>query len=57
MGKREIENARRAIPWVQFDSALGYEPSMDYMCDEAHILTKIRVSEQAMDEIASLYLN
>ena len=57
VGKREIENARRAIPWVQFDSALGYEPSMDYMSDEAHILTKIRVTQEQMDEVASLYLN
>ena len=39
---REIENATSAIPLVQRDSRLGYEPSMDYMCDEAHIRWKLK---------------
>jgi len=43
--RREIENAKAAIPLVRRDSRLGYEPSMDYQCDEAGILWKIRQME------------
>ena len=39
---REIENAKAAIPLVRRDSSLGYEPSMDYQCDEESILWKLR---------------
>ena len=39
--KSEIENARDTIPLVEFDSRLGYEPTMEYMCDKEHLLWKI----------------
>jgi len=48
IAEAEIENARRTIPLVQFDSRLGYEPSMEYMCDEAHIQWKIKVTLEAV---------
>jgi len=37
-----IENARSAIPLVREDSRLGWEPSMEYLCDEDHLTWKIR---------------
>lgn len=50
IGAAELENARSAIPLVEFDSRLGYEPSMEYMADPAHIRWKIEVTQQVMDE-------
>ncbi len=37
----ELENAYSTIPLVEFDSALGYEPSMEYMCDRKFLEWKI----------------
>ena len=42
IAKDELENARNTIPLVENDSALGYEPSMDYVADKAHLEWKIR---------------
>ena len=54
--KRELENAKATIPLVEFDSALGYEPSMEYMCDAAHIEWKINLLREVIEkEIPSLY--
>ena len=38
----EIENAKDTIPAVEFDSRLGWEPSMEYVCDKWHIDWKIK---------------
>lgn len=38
----EIENAKAALPLVDFDSRLGWEPTMEYLGDRAHIEWKIR---------------
>ena len=38
----EIENAESVIPFVQKNSRLGWEPSMEYLGDEEHIRWKIR---------------
>lgn len=40
--KNERENAESAIPFVQVDSRLGWEPSMEYLTDETHIRWKLR---------------
>lgn len=40
--KKEIENAEAAIPFAEYDSRLGWEPSMEYMADAEHIRWKIR---------------
>ena len=40
--KKERSNAESAIPFVQQDSRLGWEPSMEYMTDEEHIRWKLR---------------
>ena len=49
----EIENARDTIPSVEFDSRLGWEPSMEYVCDKWHLEWKIRQVNSALIEIAS----
>lgn len=41
----EIENAKSAIPLVQANSRLGWEPTMEYLGDEEHIRWKIRQVE------------
>jgi len=44
----ETENARRTIPLAELDSRLGYEPTMEYMCDRAHLEWKIEVTRRAV---------
>ena len=50
----ECKNAMRAIPAVDYDSRLGYEPSMEYMCDRDHILWKVGCTHGALDELCDL---
>ncbi len=47
----EIENARDTMQYVEFDSRLGFEPSMEYMTDKAHLEWKIGITEQAIRDI------
>lgn len=56
LGEEEIANAESTIPLVERDSRLGFEPSMEYMCDKAHIHWKIRVTRKAMEELLREYL-
>ncbi len=42
IAKEEIQNVRDTLPLVRLDSSLGYEPSMDYVCDEEHLEWKLR---------------
>ncbi|MBR3928795.1 MAG: hypothetical protein IKJ65_07325 [Clostridia bacterium] len=51
IAKNEIENAKATIPLVERDSRLGFEPSMEYMCDRAHLEWKIFHTEKAMGAI------
>ena len=48
----EIQNARETIPAVELDSRLGWEPSMEYVCDKWHLEWKIRQVNSALREIA-----
>ena len=50
IAEAELENARRTLPLVTFDSRLGYEPSMEYMCDPAHLQWKIDVTKKAVEQ-------
>lgn len=53
--RREIENAKATLPLVDFDSRLGYEPSMDYMCHRDALEWKIALQERILhDDIAEL---
>ena len=49
----EIKNAEDTIPAVEFDSRLGWEPSMEYVCDKWHLEWKIRQVKSALTEIAA----
>jgi hypothetical protein len=39
----ERENVLRALPLVQADSRLGWDPRMEYVCDPARIQWKLRL--------------
>ncbi len=49
--KNEQQNARDTIPLVEFDSILGFEPSMEYVTDRKRLEWKIA---QVDEEIAML---
>lgn len=40
--EEERKNVEETLPLVEQDSRLGWEPSMDYICDPAHIRWKLR---------------
>ena len=46
--KAERENAEKAIPLVEFDSALGFEPSIEYVCDAKRIQWKLQQIDEEM---------
>lgn len=48
--RAEIENAKATLPLVDFDSRLGYEPSMEYMCHREAIEWKIAIQERILAE-------
>jgi len=56
IAEAELKNAESAIAIVQFNSRLGYEPTMDYMCDEAHIRFKIEYTLRVIKEELEIYL-
>ena len=41
--KSERENVERAIPIVQRDSRLGWDPRMEYVCDPERLEWKLRL--------------
>ena len=49
----EILNVQDTIPAVEFDSRLGWEPSMEYVCDKWHLEWKLRQIESALLETAA----
>ena len=50
----ECENAKNTIPAVRYDSAIGYEPSMEYIGDEPYILWKLECTEKAVEELSEM---
>lgn len=50
LAEAEIANAEATIPLVEADSRLGWEPSMEYMCDRAHLEWKIAQVRAVIDE-------
>ena len=51
----EIRNAEEALPLVAADSRIGWEPTMEYMCDTAHINWKIKQVRRVLDhELSAL---
>ena len=57
VGANEIKNAEKALKIVDKDSALGYEPSMGYGGDRAHIEWKIRQVKHMMSYELGIYEN
>lgn len=56
IAQQELENAKNTIPLVDYDSRLGYEPSMEYMCDREHIEWKIALLKDVIEkELPSYY--
>ncbi len=49
-GEKEIKNAEESIEYVEKDSALGFEPSMGYVCDRERILWKIKQVGYMLDK-------
>ena len=52
IAREEIANAEDTIPAVECDSRLGWEPSMEYVCDRHHLEWKIRQVNSTLAEIA-----
>jgi hypothetical protein len=48
VGEAEIANCEAAIPVVEADSRLGWEPTMEYLGDAAHIRWKIAHLQHAL---------
>ena len=48
--RAEVKNAEDTIPLVEFDSRLGYEPSMEYIGDKAHIDWKLDLIKEVIDK-------
>ena len=46
--QEEIANVKDTMPHVETDSALGFEPSMDYMTDQWHLEWKLRQVEAVL---------
>ena len=55
LGASEIKNAEKALKIVDKDSSLGYEPSMGYGGDRAHIEWKIRQVNHMMNYELGIY--
>jgi hypothetical protein len=53
LAHEEMDNACAALPAVDLDSRLGWEPSMEYVCDRWHLEWKQRQLESAQREIAA----
>ncbi len=49
IAKNEIKNAQNAIDYVDADSRLGWEPSMEYMTDRWHLEWKIKHAQTVLD--------
>ena len=47
----ERENVLDTIPYVEQDSRLGWEPSMEYVCDKWHLEWKLCQLDFALKEI------
>lgn len=56
LAEAEIANAAASIPLVEADSRLGWEPSMEYMCDRLHLEWKIAQLRRVIDEELPAYV-
>lgn len=47
--RQEQENAKATIPIVEYDSILGFEPSVEYFCDRERIEWKLRQVDEEIE--------
>ena len=57
VAQAELANAEATIALVEGDSRLGWEPTMDYMCDRPHLEWKLRQVRHVLDHEIALYRN
>ena len=50
IAEAEIKNAEATLPLGELDSRLGWEPSMEYMCDAAHLRWKCETTRRVLEE-------
>ena len=55
IARAELKNAESTIPLVKKDSAIGFECSMGYQCDEKALLWKIKLTNYIIDTELALY--
>ena len=48
--KQERENVLDTIPLVEFESRLGFEPSMEYIADAEHLQWKLKLLDEVIQE-------
>ena len=53
VAKEEVQNVLDTIPCVETDSRIGWEPSMEYVCDKWHLEWKLRQMESMMRDVAA----
>ena len=51
LAMKEIENVKDTFESVRLDSRIGWEPSMEYVCDEWHLNWKLRQMESMLLEM------
>ena len=52
--QEERQNAEDSIPLVEYDSSIGFEPSMHYVTDPKRILWKLSQVDEEMRMLRSL---
>ena len=55
VGEAEIANCEAAIPVVEADSRLGWEPTMEYLGDADHIRWKLAHLRHALEHEIPAY--
>jgi hypothetical protein len=55
IAEEELRNVAATIPLVKADSRLGWEPSMEYMTDPAHLEWKLAQVRQVLQETMPAY--
>ncbi len=53
IAREEIRNVKDTIPCVEADSRIGWEPSMEYVCDRWHLEWKLRQMDSMLLDIAA----
>lgn len=55
VARAEIANAEATIPLVQKDSRLGWEPTMEYVCDESRLRWKIKQVQLVLEQELAMH--